>query len=198
MSQKKLLSVFVLFFVFIVSNVFAADVCTHWEGGISCEKGAVDNVSGVGLASLNGTTVTNAVSFTGNINAVNADINKLNIIGNLLFTNTTLRGFAQIIGNAALIDTKFLGGFQITGFMLVTNSSFETPIEITSPLITLKSSTTKNIVVHKSNNPNEQLYLQEHSIVNGDIVFESNTGTVFESDGSLVNGNVIGGTIVKK
>ncbi len=59
------------------------------------------------------------------------------------------------------------------------------------------STSLQNIDIKQSVS-NSKVYLEAGTVVNGSIVFQGNNGSVFESGGSKVLGNVTGGKIVKQ
>lgn len=196
MSKNK--TIYLVFFGLLFSSqVFAGAVCQYYPGAVICGKGTVDNVYVLGLATIDGTAISGTFGVTGAVNASNAVFNKVGCLGNIQIKDSAVNGFFDTTGLVTAENVSFHNKLRNIGILTAVDSNFADAIEITTTQLSFKNSTTKNITVHRDEHPAPKVYLQMHSLVDGNIVFESGDGVVIESEGSEVKGKVVGGTIVK-
>lgn len=177
--KKTLISAITL----LVSSLsLANNVCQQNYGQTVCGSGVVKNVSSNGTATLNKTVVTGKASINGSLHAQSAKI-----------------AYLSVNGTATIKDSIISKSAIINGTIHASQSTFLSDLIIASNTSTLNQSVTKNIYINKSsNNSNQEIFLNDHSIIDGDINFKSGGGIVYLSHGSKINGTVIGGKVIKK
>ena len=127
---------------------------------------------------FNGTTIEEGLTITGNLEAKDATLNSLNIVGAATLKNTTISGATQIVG-----------GLQAT------DSNFKDKIQITSKTVTLNHSNTQDIEIKDDDaKSSPSVYLNDNSVVNGNITFVDGNGLV-KNNNSKINGKIIGGKL---
>lgn len=211
-------------FILIISTVYLAGhlshayaddlsmVCSERHDKLYCHAGEVDHLSYLGDAVLDGTTVTGSMKITGDLNMSNAQVNTINIIGDMKASDSDVNGEAVIKGDAALSNVKFRADTRIVGDAKALNTEFSTTTSIIGDIevkntnfrgvLTLAadkaymSHSTALSIYFTPTYKSQNLYLNQNSYVNGDIHFPSNRGTIYLEVGSHVTGNVIGGNIV--
>lgn len=142
-----------------------------------------EEVLGVGLVKLNGTTVKQLVHVTGSLLAQSAKINSL-----------------EVLGDANLSDSTVSGSSRIVGLLRSQNTVFEGPLTICSLRAIFQGSKIASLTVKKDDGykGKQIVELKKRSSIEGPILFESGKGEVHVYPGSRVFGSVTGGKIVKK
>ena len=175
---------------------FANDVCVRTLATVNCGKGVLDNLSEGGFVNIDGTTVKNNTQVEGVFSIKNADLNNVNLSGTGTITDTGVRGDFVGEGAVSVANIQFTSVFKFKGSMSANATTFLNLVELTIEKATFKNSGVKSILVHKTGHSNEIIYLEDHTVVNGDVTFESGNGIVMESSGSSVTGVVSGGKII--
>ena len=157
-----------------------ADVCQYGPGSVTCGAGTVATVTANGVATLNGTTITNQLTVDGHLTATSATINNMTTSGSCIMSKTTLSGTGIV-----------------SGLLNATNSTIRQTLTLNSTASILAASTTANIAVNVSGSTRLNSLCLENNTHTGTITFSNGTGTVYESGGSsatnVVNGQVIQG-----
>lgn len=115
--MKNKLIRFLLFIAFICCQKSFADnpVCNDVVGVLHCGAGNIDNIDHLGDVYLSGTQVNNLLSVTGNVQADNADINEVNITGNLDASHLVIHGALHTTGIFRVDNSNFGALAVITG-----------------------------------------------------------------------------------
>ncbi len=160
------------------TSIFAADKCTHSAGNMVVGKVTMQCLVVAGSALFNGTTIKGSLKVAGSLNANSAMLNNVDVTGSMNINNSNIDGSTKITGALEATDTSFLDKVQITAISSIFNHCI-----------------TKNIFVSssKSGKP-AYLYLNNHSVVNGNITFVNGNGIVKKND-SEINGDVVGGKV---
>lgn len=156
-----------------------ADVCQYTSGSVKCGLGTIPNITANGLATLQGTTVTNQLTVNGSLTAINASINNLNTNGNNTINNTTVYGKAII-----------------TGLLNAENSNFSKTLTLNSNASILIASKTADIAINLSGSTRLSTLCLENNTHTGIITFNTGMGLIYESGGSSTT-NVINGQIIQ-
>ena len=157
-----------------------ADVCQYGPGSVTCGAGTIANVTANGVATLNGTNVTNQLTVDGHLTATSATINNMTASGSCIINKTTVSGRGIV-----------------SGLLNATNSTIKQTLTINSNASILIASTTTNIAVNLSQSAGLKSICLENNTHTETITFNNGLGTVYESGGSsatnVVNGQVIQG-----
>lgn len=188
-------------------------ICHEKGEKLYCGKGEVDKMNYMGNVSFNGTTVLGHTKILGDVDANHSNFNTLDITGDFKADSTSIKGSAKILGDIKFnnmdfkSDTnivgdlkarnvKFSGNTKIVGDIDILNGNFENNLVLASIKASFTDSTTKNIEF-TSARQSQSVYLIS-TVVNGNIKFHSNNGIVYIGEGSTVNGEIIGGKLVKQ
>ncbi len=188
-------------------------ICIEKSDKLYCENGVIDHITYFGDVIFHGTTVTGVTKILGDVSADHANFNTLDVTGDFNAVNTNINGCASIIGdvnsdqlifnekttiNGDLEATqiKFLGATEITGDIHISNGSFGNDLALSSFKSTFIHSTTKNI--EYSPTSKQQITYLDNSVVNGNIKFSSDHGTVISRNGSVIYGTVVGGKLINQ
>ncbi|MGD9152208.1 MAG: hypothetical protein PVG30_00910 [Gammaproteobacteria bacterium] len=196
MVKKIFVSFVILFGLLISIAVYASKVCHYLPGVVVCGKGSVHNVLAAGYANLNGTTVTNSIKVGGYLSAKNSNLNLVACGGGVDIDKSNITGSVGFAGAAILNKVSINGKCSELGLLVAKDADFANTIEITGEITHFQHSKTVAILVHPSEHPQEKIYLEDQTVVNGNITFESGNGIVVKSADSTILGNVIGGKII--
>ncbi len=165
-----------------IGAVHADEVCKYMPGHITCGKGEVKKLIGNGSVTLNGTKITHKTQVNGTLNADDVTFNSL-----------------DVSGSATLTECKVLQETQIKGALKASSSVFEQPLTVHSTTTKLiDSKVNANLYIKHTDTPNQEVFLERHSEINGDIIFEDGQGKVYVRGDSKISGQVIGGNIINK
>lgn len=128
-------------------------------------------------------SVSGKTNINGNLDCFNSDLSSLKVNGHCSFERVSVFGTSLINGNFVAIQTVF-----------------HREIMTSASEILLKDSNIKNIILKTSNSDGKPsiLILKNNSIVEGDIIFENQTGIVKISADSKVLGDIVGGNVIKE
>jgi hypothetical protein len=171
-------------------------VCESDPASTICSRGVVDDLNVDGSTSLNGTTVTNTVTANGSLRANHSILNKVTANGSAQIRNSEIKGHLCCSGSADIYKSK-VNTATISGSLFAVTTIFAEQLSLATDKTILQSSQTKDVIIQVVNN-HEELYLQNNTIVEGNITFLSGKGLVFKSDNSKIIGKVRGGKIVSK
>jgi hypothetical protein len=164
------------------TGVASANVCTVEPGSVSCGKGSVDDLSGNGMVTVNGTTVRETTSVNGLLKATDATFGSLQIHGTATLTQCIVNDLADFKGSVT-----------------ASSSQFKNTLEIYSTLSRfVNTKIDSDIHVHHTDNPKQVIHLEKNSVVAGDIVFDDGEGQVIVRGKSSITGKVVGGEIIYK
>lgn len=163
----------------LASNVHA-EICNSQPGSMTCGKGEINNLKGNGMVTINGTTVTGVTIVNGVLNATDCSLNTLDVNGTGSLMQCTINDNAEIKGSLSASSSKFEHGLNVHSNV----TRF------------INSKVNDNLTIHHSGHKEQIVYLDNHSEVNGDIIFEDKNGKVIIRGGSEVKGNVHGGQII--
>lgn len=107
------------------------------------------------------------------------------------FNNATING--SVSGDHISISDKL----KVFGRVKVSDSQFSS-VEISSEKSIFKNSKIEQLSVLKDDDVKQEIYLEEGTIVSGNIEFESGKGVVYLKDNSRVEGKVSGGKVIQK
>ncbi len=156
---------------------------TKAQGGGQYGKITLESLEANGLVKLNGTSITNEVHLIGSLISQNGEIGSLDVIGEVNFTETTIRHGGSIMGSIQAV-----------------RSNIKQPITILSQKAVFTSTKLAGITVKQDSafKGKQIIELRQGTIVDGPIHFESGKGEVLVYTGSQVLGAVTGGKIIKK
>jgi len=126
-------------------------------------------------------------------------IQKLRLDGTLLAESAHI-GYLEVFGEANLTNSTVDQGSTIIGYLRAQGSLFLAPLILGAQKAVFTSSRLVNITVRKEEafKGKQIIELKQHTIVDGNIVFESGKGEVHLYGGSQIFGSVTGGKIIKK
>lgn len=179
MKKKKLFSAMLLAGS---ASIASANVCTVEPGSVTCGKGSVTDLSGNGMVTVNGTTITEST-----------------IVNGLLKANDAEFGSLQVHGTASLTQCIINDVADFKGSVTASSSHFRNLLDIYSSLSRFVDTTIEsNIHVHHTDNPKQIIHLEKNSKVTGDVIFDDGHGEVIVRGKSSISGKVIGGEIIYK
>lgn len=170
--------------LFLTGSVGAvnAGICNIVSGSVTCGSGIVDNLSGNGMVTVNGTTVSGTTLVNGLLNADDASFFSLEVNGSARLAQCTINDVVSIKGSLIASSTKF-----------------EKTLEIYSSEIRfINSKVSSNLHFGHTDSGKQVVYLDNFSEVAGDIIFDDGQGKVILRGQSKVGGKIIGGYIVPK
>lgn len=159
-----------------------ASVCNMVPGSVTCSKGLVESLSGNGMVTVNGTTVSGATLINGLLNAEDANFFSLDVNGSAKLTQCTINDAATVKGSLVASSTKFEKNLEVF--------SSETRF--------VNSKVSNDLHLGHTDSKKQVVYLDNFSEVSGNIVFEDGLGEVIVRGQSKIGGKVIGGQIVSK
>lgn len=179
MRLKKVVSTMMMMGIISIAN---ADVCKETPGSITCGVGSVKKLVGNGMVYVNGTTIEEATVVNGVLTADDAHFFTLNVNGSASLTQCIVNSEANIKGS-----------------LKASSSKFESVLDIySSSTRFINSKTFSNVHIRHIDNPRQEVYLENHSEIGGDIVFDDGNGVVYISGDSKIDGTVIGGKLINK
>jgi len=170
--------------LFLTGSVAAvnASVCNIVPGSVTCGHGTVDSLSGNGMATVNGTTVSGATLINGLLNAEDANFFSLEVNGSVKLTQCTINDVASIKGSFTASSTKFEKTLEVF--------SSETRF--------INSKVNNDLHLGHTDSKKQVVYLDNFSEVSGDIIFDDGEGEVIVRGQSKIGGKVIGGHTISK
>lgn len=159
-----------------------AGVCNIVPGSVTCGSGTVDSLSGNGMVTVNGTTVSGATLVNGLLNADDANFNSLDVNGSAKLTQCTVNDVASVKGSLTASSTKFEKNLDVY--------SSETRF--------INSKVSNDLHIGHTEPKKQVVYLDNFSEVSGDIIFDDGDGEVILRGQSKIGGKVIGGHTVSK
>ena len=162
------------------AGIASANVCVIEPGSVTCGKGHVTDLSGNGMVTVNGTTITDATSINGLLKANDASFGSLQINGTATLTQCIINDLADFKGTVTAISSHFKQALEIySSLSRFSNTKIEDSIH-----------------VHHTDNPKQVIHLEKNSVVSGDIIFDDGHGEVIVRGKSSISGKVIGGEII--
>lgn len=165
---------------------------------------------------LNDAWIVNGVLSDQSLTAENSDVASLSIGGDAWIRKTIVRGNSSIGKQARVFNSHFLGNLSVgkeldafctifegevcvNGYLGANYSQFNDALSARTGLITLKGTQTQSIYVYHHGPYFDQqvILIEEGSVVDGDITFESQRGRVILDKTSKVTGNIIGGHVIE-
>lgn len=176
---KKLIAM-----LFLTGSVAStnASVCNIVPGSVTCGHGTVDSLSGNGMVTVNGTTVSSSTLVNGLLNADDASFFSLDVNGSAKLTQCTINDTASIKGSLTASSTKFEKTLEIY--------SSETRF--------INSKVSNDLHLGHTDSRKQVVYLDNFSEISGDIIFDDGEGEVILRGQSKIGGKVIGGHIISK
>ena len=178
-NLKKLVATLCLTGTVATAN---SSVCNIIPGSVTCGRGAVDSLSGNGMVTVNGTTVSGATLVNGLLNADDANFYSLDVNGSARLTQCTINDVASIKGSLTASSTKF-----------------EKTLDVYSSEIRfINSKVSHDLHLGHIDSRKQVVYLDNFSEVSGDIIFDDAEGEVILRGRSKIGGKIIGGHLVSK
>lgn len=166
--------------VAIAASTACADTCKHAPGSVTCGEGTVSHLSGNGTITVNGTIVDGATVINGMLTATDANFSLL-----------------TVNGSVSLMQCSVKGGAEIKGSLQASSSKFDKSLDIfANSARFINSKINNNLQLHHTDNPLQEVYLDNNSEVVGNIIFDDGHGTVYVRGHSKIGGHVIGGTVI--
>jgi|GEM_PF-3805221 len=152
----------------------------------------------VGTLQFEKLTVDNEINIIGPVDGALGKFNNLIVTGSLSIEDTEINSL-KVVGPTRLENVKIKNSANIVGYFEAKKSTLHN-ITITSDDAKLSHTTVNNILVeknsHKFNSPRTQtLKIENGTIINGNITFESKLGKILTSKDSKINGKIIGAAI---
>lgn len=97
------------------ANTMADNVCQKKYANLRCGSGMVESIDFRGFVDIDGTTVSNSVNVTGNLDATNAHLNRIHVKGNTYLTASTATDFMEVTGNVHANDVNIVGNTNVVG-----------------------------------------------------------------------------------
>lgn len=170
--------------LFLTGSVAAvnASVCNIVPGSVTCGHGTVDSLSGNGMVTVNGTTISGAALVKGLLIADDANFFSLDVNGSAKLTQCTINDVASFKGSLVASSTKFEKTLEV-----FSNETRLVNTKVSNDLHLGHTVSKKRVV-----------YLDNFSEVSGDIIFDDGEGEVIVRGQSKIGGKVIGGQIISK
>ena len=157
----------------VLANTSA--VCQK-EGGVTmCKEGEVNMLGANGIVKTKGTKIHKRLTVKGQALLQNTEVNEIKIFGEAILSDTIVHGQCEIYGHLDCQKTQF-----------------KRPITIWSNQVHAADTSFQDIIMAAEHSHN-RLHLTNKTVVNGNIVFKGNPGTVSLSGGSRVTGKIING-----
>lgn len=188
-------------------------VCQEKGDKIWCGQGTVDHVDYLDDLVFNGTTIIGNTKVIGDVDASHTHFNTVDITGDFKGDNSDIKGSAKIVGDFKFDhvvfhqdtsitgdmraqDAHLLGRSKIVGDITCESCQFSNNLTLSSFTADMANCKISNIDFTPTTKQ-QTLYLK-NSIVNGNITFSSNHGTVYLSEGSTISGAVKGGIVINQ
>lgn len=170
--------------LFLIGGAAAvnASVCTVAPGSVSCGHGRVDNISGNGMVTVNGTVVLGATLVNGIFKAEDAHFFSLEVNGNVTLAHCTINNEARIKGSLTASATTFAKTLEV----------------YSSEIRFIKSKVNGDLHFGHINAKKQIVHLDNSSEVAGDVIFDDGEGEVILRGQSKIGGKVIGGHALLK
>jgi cytoskeletal protein CcmA (bactofilin family) len=117
MRKKKIAILLYVIGILCSSNTFADSVCIDKFMRLQCKSGSVDSINYTGMVYVDGTTVANGFNVWGNVNVMNAHLNKLSIKGATNISKSNVKGDVELTGSLTIndVDLYLYSASRITG-----------------------------------------------------------------------------------
>lgn len=159
-----------------------ASICNIVPGSVTCKSGTIPTLTGSGMVSINGTTITGGTQVNGLLNAEDANFSSLDVNGSAKLVQCTINEAATIKGSLSASSTKFGNTVDIY--------SSETRF--------INSKVSNDLHIGHTDAKKQVVYLDNFSEVLGNIIFDDGNGEVIIRGKSKIGGKVIGGhTIIQ-
>ena len=145
-------------------------------------KETVDEIQANGFVKLNGTKVTEHLQVNGRLKAEDAQIEEMQVNGQVTLDNCTVRQKSIVCGALVAISSKFADELSISSERVVFNSCALSSLRI------LRVGGYQGVQV---------VELRGKTKINGPITFESGNGEIIADPDSEIMDTVIGGKIRK-
>lgn len=175
MSRRWLSALLALIFASCAS---ADEQCAQSLGNMTVSKVTIPCLSVTGRADFMGTTI----------------LQQLTVMGSLTATLSTFHA-TKVVGNVNLTDSTVSGPITVTGSLTAVRTTFSDKITLTGMDATFNHATLHDVYITASKlNKTPIVYLDEGTVVKGNIVFMQGKGTV-ENHHAELQGKVIGGEL---
>ncbi|MDR3478527.1 MAG: hypothetical protein P4M14_10910 [Gammaproteobacteria bacterium] len=158
---------------------FAEEKCGEAKGNMIVGKVTLQCLKITGTAKFDGTTIAGNLHITGPLEAKSAKLSSLKVAGVVTLTDTTVSGPVNIAGTLEAKNTTFLDKILFQG----KSASFT-------------HSTLKDIEITSKASQKTTIYLEDDSVINGNITFKNGNGLVKNHHATL-NGKIIGGKMAQ-
>lgn len=213
-SQSTILTLAICSGLLFSAPTYAQNSCSSHIGDLQCGEVTVSSINRIGNTELLGTHVSGSTSVIGNFTAKNAELSTLNVTGEVNLTDSTVHGSVSLVGDTHINGTHIEGVFHLVGTLdsletiydntvtsvgdiNATHSTFNKDLDLNFSKAYFSSSTLRSIIIEINQGVNsaQELHLNHHTVVNGDIHFKSGHGSVYLASDSKINGEVIGGQL---
>lgn len=164
-------------------------------GPADLKKVTAERITVIGPLHFEDLNASQLLKVIGTVMGTRGDVNELNCMGWTTLSESKIQTLI-VTGRLDANHIEVKDQSNITGVLTATNSKFK-DITITSSLSTLKNSSA-NIILFEKNKVEKEapvLKLLESSVVNGDIIFNSQNGKVILDKSSKVIGTIKGGVL---
>ena len=193
-----------------------AAVCKNTAASLRCGDGLMEEINNAGNVDLKGTIVSGDTVISGSFKAIDAKLGALQVAGWSNIDSSVIGGLATITGSTKLHDSQFEKALHVTGNLNSAHDTFASDLVVTGK-VKLDGSEVQGVLTAASREmtftgaqlnrleikpvgsvkSKQVVYLQDHTVVSGDINFASGRGAVFVGSGSAINGKVSGGEVLE-
>jgi hypothetical protein len=159
-----------------IQSAEASGVCTQEFGLVRCSAGAQEQLDAHGSVYLTGTDIQKQCTVHGYLSASHAKLQRLDVYGTVFLDHSVINKRARVLG-----------------YLTSSNSMFKSPIRVHGQSVLLDHSNVQSLDVTAKKNEAPEVWLKDHTEVQGDITFHHQKGTVFVDKTSSVHGKVVGG-----
>jgi hypothetical protein len=186
---------------------------TNISGHLTTDSATLNSLNTSGKTELTNTTILGDAQISGALMAKGSAFNTVNVSGGTQLFTSKVQGALQVSGKLQATKTQFNDAVDVSGSMVcthctfaklvtvsgglkATHSVFKGDVSISGSKVYFSSSELNNIVIEKNNDLQpQQIILDNHSMVHGDISFVSGNGSVILTGTSKIEGKVIGAKV---
>jgi hypothetical protein len=171
-------------------------------GNLKTAGATAGSITVQGNANFASTQVNGPVKVTGNVDAAKSNFNSTtDIIGAVNCTESEFTGATSIVGSVIAKHCHFKDQVGIDGNLIADNLTTDNSLGLATLHSEFTNSNLQSIYVRKYVEnlviKSQQIVLKPGTVVNGNITFETNNGTVILMEGAQLKGRITGGNLSK-
>lgn len=171
-------------------------------GDLDAHKADMENLTLMGKVNMTLSVVRGGLDVTGECESHQSNFQEnAKITGNLRSNHDSFQHDVTMTGDLRVKDSEFKSIVDVTGSIQADGSVFDDALNVQSCLIEFSQVKTKQIIIKNDRNcaaNTQSIYLKNRTEVSGNIHFVGGNGKVFISKDSVINGQVIGGVVVRE